>query len=34
MNEAEKRLNYDFQPTFPGDDIMCKDCVFRKADLV
>ena len=34
MNEAEKRLNDDFQPTFPGDGIMCKDCVFRKADLV
>ena len=34
MNEAEKRLNDDFQPTFPGNDIMCKDCVFRKADLV
>lgn len=34
MNEAEKRLNDDFQPTFPDDDITCKDCVFRKPDLV
>ena len=34
MNEAEKRLNDDFQPAFPGDGIMCKDCVFRKSDLV
>lgn len=34
MTEAEKRLNDDFQPTFPNDDIACKDCVFRKPDLV
>lgn len=33
MTEAEKRLNDDFQPTFPDDDIVCKDCVFRKPDL-
>ena len=34
MNEAQKRLNEDFAPTFPDDDIVCKDCVFRKPDLV
>lgn len=34
MNDAQKRLNDDFQPTFPDDNIMCKDCVFRKPDLV
>ena len=34
MNEAEKRLNDDFQPMFPDDNIICKDCVFRKFDIV
>lgn len=34
MNAAQRRLNDDFRPTFPDDDIICKDCVFRKPDLV
>ena len=34
MNDAKKRLNEDFSPTFPDDDIKCKDCAFRKPDLV
>jgi hypothetical protein len=34
MNDAKKRINEDFSPTFPYDDIKCKDCVFRKPDLV
>lgn len=33
-NDAWKRINEDFAPTFPADDIKCKDCVFRKPDLV
>lgn len=34
MNDAQKRLTDDFQPTFADDNIVCKDCVFRKPDLV
>ena len=34
MNDAQKRLSDDFQPTFPCDGIVCKACVFRKSDLV
>lgn len=34
MNEVRKRIEEDFSPTFPDDDIKCKDCVFRKPDLV
>lgn len=33
MNEARKRIEEDFAPKFPKDDILCKDCVFRKPDL-
>lgn len=28
-NDAQKRVQDDFEPTFPGDDIICKDCEFR-----
>lgn len=31
---ARMRIEKDFEPTFPGDDIKCKDCVFRKVDLI
>lgn len=33
MNEAKNRIESDFAPTFPDDNIKCKDCVHRKADL-
>lgn len=33
-NEALKRMTEDFLPTFPDDDIKCKDCEFRKPDLI
>lgn len=32
-NAAQERIEDDFKPTFPADDIVCKDCVFRKLDL-
>lgn len=31
MNE---RLNDDFMPILPDDDIICKNCVFRKSNIV
>ena len=31
---AWKRIHEDFKPTLPGDDIRCRDCVFRKPDLI
>lgn len=33
-NDARKRIEEDFAPLFPVDDIKCKDCAFRKPDLV
>lgn len=32
-NEARKRIEEDFKPILPPDDIVCKNCSFRKADL-
>lgn len=32
-NAAQKRIEEDFNPILPPDDIICKDCAFRKADL-
>lgn len=34
INHAAKRILEDFDPVLPDDDIICKDCVFRKPDLV
>lgn len=31
-NDARRRIEEDFKPTFPDDDIVCKDCIFRKPD--
>lgn len=28
-NAAQKRIEEDFEPIFPGDDIKCRDCVFK-----
>lgn len=33
-NYAKQRIHEDFAPTTPPDDIMCKHCLFRKADLL
>lgn len=33
-NAAQKRIEEDFAPVFPDDNIKCRDCVFRKPDLV
>ena len=33
-NLARERIREDFAPIFPGDDIKCRDCVFRKPDLI
>lgn len=33
-NHAKKRMNEDFSPTLPADNIVCHDCMFRKQDLV
>lgn len=37
MNEnkyAKDRIENDFSPTLPGDDIICRKCIFRKQDVV
>lgn len=31
---AAERIAEDFSPDTPVDDIVCKDCTFRKRDLV
>lgn len=28
-NDAQKRIQDDFEPVFPGENIICKDCEFR-----
>lgn len=28
-NDAQKRIQDDFEPVFPSEDIICKDCEFR-----
>lgn len=33
-NYAKDRIENDFDPTLPGKDILCRNCVFRKQDLV
>ncbi|NLW71168.1 MAG: hypothetical protein GX061_08825 [Eubacteriaceae bacterium] len=35
MNEnyARKRIEEDFDPVLPDDNIICRDCMFRKEDL-
>lgn len=33
-NYAKDRIENDFDPTPPPDDIICKDCIFRKPDFV
>lgn len=33
-NYAKERIENDFAPSLPGDDIRCRTCLFRKADLV
>lgn len=33
MNDARKRIEDDFEPTLPADDIICKECEYRKRDL-
>lgn len=32
-NPARKRLEEDFAPILPPDNIVCKDCAFRKGDV-
>lgn len=32
-NEARRRIEEDFNPVLPPDDIICKDCAFRKSDI-
>lgn len=33
-NDAQKRIQDDFEPTFPGGDIICKDCEFKKPGII
>ena len=34
MKNAKNRINEDFAPTLPSEDIKCATCLFRKPDLV
>lgn len=34
FNYAADRINNDFHPVLPDDDIICRDCEYRKPDLV
>ena len=33
-NYAKERIEDDFNPTFPSDNIICKDCEFRKRGII
>lgn len=33
-NPAQERIQDDFAPVFPNNDIACKDCEFKKAGLI
>lgn len=31
---AQKRISDDFNPVSPGNDIMCRKCIFKKAGVI
>lgn len=33
-NHARIRIEDDFAPVFPSNDIICKDCVFKDAGIM
>lgn len=33
-NYAKERISDDMSPVFPGNDIVCKDCMFRKSGII
>ena len=33
-NYAKERISDDMSPAFPGSDIVCKDCIFRKKGTI
>lgn len=34
MNHAKERIQNDSLPTFPGDDIICRKCTFKRPGII